>query len=119
MDRPPEEVLDQQLKQAFIGGRQEYKFVHVLLVYWQDGDNPGFEIEATQVGELFKEVFHFSVRKFAIPSVSSELALEVEIGSWLLQNGTQDSLLIIYYGGHGDEDYDRSREWDRQGVWAA
>ena len=119
MDSAFEERLHQELKDAFVNGRHDYNSVHVLLVYWEQSDNAGFQTEAQQIGEVFDAVFQFSIQEFKIPSKASELALEVEVGRWILQYGGFDTLLIVYYGGHGDEDFDISREWDRQGVWAA
>ena len=95
----------------------EYKSISVLVLYWQDGDNPGFEREARSVGELFETDFHYDVAYYAIPSEQSFLSLDNKINSFLELHGGPDNLMIIHYGGHGDPD-DRDAQ-ERLAIWAA
>lgn len=97
--------------------RNEYKSVSVLVLYWQDGDVPGFEEEGRSIGELFAVDFHYKVDYYAIPTENSHRRLDTRINGFLDEHGSPDHLLIIHYGGHGDPDDD-----DAQGklaTWAA
>lgn len=97
--------------------RNEYKSVSVLVLYWKDGDMPGFKDEARQVGELFAVDFHYGVEYYEIPSDNSHRRLDTKINSFLDDHGDPDHLMIIHYGGHGDPDDDNSQE--KLAVWAA
>ncbi|KAK8061061.1 hypothetical protein PG997_015282 [Apiospora hydei] len=97
----------------------------VLVLYWETG-NVGFKTECQAVREMFEETFHYPTEEFAIPSKNVEAAtpnqtLEYELMSRvtkLLSEATHRSTLIIYYGGHGDEDHDKHRGQECQSVWA-
>ena len=74
---------------------------------------------------MFQDVFNYDVEIFAIPSVSSQLRLDNFISQVLLKIEDEArktsllSLLIIYYGGHGDRNDDRHKGEERRSVWAA
>lgn len=117
-----EECLKEELNEHLKGEFQpfdEYQSVWALLLWWEDGDLPGFKTEAEDVKELFTKSFNFSVETYSIPSKQAQLSLEAKIIHFILEHGSGGSLLIIHYGGHGDEDNDRMRERERQSVWAA
>lgn len=95
----------------------EYKSISVLVLYWQDGDLPGFKDEARRVGELFAIDFHYEVEYYAIPSDNSHRRLDTKINAFLDDHGDPDHLMIIHYGGHGDPDDVSSQE--KLAVWAA
>ncbi|PMD35049.1 hypothetical protein L207DRAFT_517151 [Hyaloscypha variabilis F] len=97
-----------------------YAEVYVLLLYWQDTKAAGFKQEADALEHLFEKGFGYPpdhIKQFEIPLKQSQIALEAEILSFML-NKTQDSLLIIHYGGHGDADDDPERQRPRLAVWA-
>lgn len=92
----------------------EYATVAVLVMFWQDDDLGVFE-EIKQLSSLFSNVYNFTVRQFVIPSYRAEAALTRGVGDFVYEFGGDDSLIILYYGGHGDPD----RNGDKQSVWAA
>jgi hypothetical protein len=97
-----------------------YAEVYVLLLYWEDTKVAGFKQEADALELLFEKGFGYPpdhIKQFEIPLKQSQIALEAEILSFML-NKTQDSLLIIHYGGHGDADDDPERQRPRLAVWA-
>jgi ribulose bisphosphate carboxylase small subunit len=93
--------------------RTEYNSVTVLVIYWQECSTSGFKEEGAKIGCLFSADFSYNVEYFEIPSIDSQLALDVN--KLLIENRRDDTLLIIHYGGHGDDD----DEHKRQSVWAA
>ncbi|KAL8764555.1 MAG: hypothetical protein Q9209_007972 [Squamulea sp. 1 TL-2023] len=94
-----------------------YKSVSVLVIYWEDGDVPGFKKEALDIGHLFREGFHYAVDTFAIPTKDSHRKLDTRINALLDDHGHSDHLIIIHYGGHGDPDDAATQE--QLSVWAA
>lgn len=118
MDDALTEELKEQLKDGF-RSFDEYHSVCVLLLWWEDGDSPGFKLEAEALQELFLKSFYFFTETYSIPSEKAQLSLDQRINNLILQHSSDGSLLIIHYGGHGDEDDDRTSNRERQSVWAA
>lgn len=118
MEENLQETLNECLK-GELHAIDNYESVWVLVLWWEDGDYPGFKTEAKEMVELFTTSFNFSVEQFPIPSKRSQLALDGRVSQFLLDHAAEGSLLIIHYGGHGDEDNDRARQRERQSVWAA
>ena len=111
--------LNESLRRELTPAARYYHSVSVLAIYWEDGDDPGFKREAVQVGELFASVYRYTTFAFAIPSGNSYFALKERILYFIRTCGLSDSLLIIYYSGHGDEDDDPDKDRQRKSVWAA
>lgn len=84
--------------------------MYVLLLYWKDDNDDGFNAEADALDDLFVTHFNYpraNVERFEIPLEGNlQLTLERRIMG-------HESLLIIHYGGHGDADAE-----DKQFVWA-
>jgi hypothetical protein len=118
MDENFRDELNEHLKGDF-HPKDEYHSVNVLLIWWEDSDLPGFKSEAQDLEKVFSECFGFSVQHYSIPSKQSQLSLERKIINVILDHCSKGSLLIIHYGGHGDEDDDRTLKQERQSVWAA
>jgi len=95
----------------------EYDLVAVLVIYWKDCKDKGYEKEGHAVGELFRGDFGYSVGYYEIPSADSELELDARINSYLREHRKSETLLIIHYGGHGnpDDEYGQKQE----SVWCA
>lgn len=92
--------------------RKAYTKAFVLSLYWEDDDMGCIE-EAKNINTLFEEDFGYQVQLFGIPSDRSQFALADKATKFLKENDGPNPLLIVYYGGHGDEsDYRRS-------IWAA
>ena len=97
--------------------RNDYKSVSVLVLYWQEGDLPGFKKEAYEIGELFATHFHYDIEYYEIPSNNSHMELDKKVNSFLDDHGGPDHLMIFHYGGHGDPD--NETEQKKLAVWAA
>lgn len=91
-----------------------YKSVSVLVIYWEESDNPGFREEGHQIGELFEQEFHYNIYYFAIPTEDSHLGVDERINEFIRKCGDPNQLMIIHYGGHGDRDVLEGK----LGVWA-
>lgn len=79
---------------------KRYDRVCVLLIRWQD-DDLGTEAEVTELETVFKDLYHYETERYLIPSIDSTTHLEDYLVDWRRTNDTGDSLLILYYGGHG------------------
>jgi hypothetical protein len=114
------EHLNEQLKISIRS--RAYVHVKVLILYWQDRE-AGFRLEGQQLGRTFKQLFGYAVGYYAIPSTQSYLQLLNFITQSILsvtkcaKEKAGASLLIIYYGGHGDEN--RASGEGKRSVWAA
>ena len=105
--------LSQSLRSGF-SHSGEYDSVNVLLVYWEDDDLGCFE-EIKAVKSFFEDAWHYDVHILPIPAERSQAALQSDLSQFVLLYGsTVQSLLVIYYAGHGDPSLDRKRA-----VWAA
>lgn len=117
-----EEVLREHInEQLQRPSTAEYGYIKVLLLFWA-GSTPehvSFQEEGRRLGKFFSDKFNFPVAEFAIPSVLPQLQLteritsEIVVASKEVQARRDPSLLIIHYGGHGDED-----DEERRAVWA-
>ena len=126
MDNQVDEALkariNERLKNTSV---TDYAYVKVLLLYWEASgpgaaeENIAFQNEGRELGEFLSTHFQYAVEEYAIPFEFSQLSLqrrvaeEVIMASRSAQAG-QKALLIIHYGGHGDEDEDP----ERRSVWA-
>ena len=109
-------ILNESLKGAF--GRREYDCVKVLAIHWKCSDLD-FESEAFKITEFFEEKLAYQTDIFQIPSSNGSGELKDKLEDFLLPQGSPQSLYIIHYGGHGDEDYRDHGDRRRRGVWAA
>lgn len=105
--------LSQSLRSGFLHS-SEYDCVNVLLVYWEDDDLGCLE-EINAVKSFFEDALHYDVLILPIPSERSQAALQSDLSQFVLLYGsTVQSLLVIYYAGHGDPSPDQKRA-----IWAA
>lgn len=81
--------------------RRRYVGAHVLLLNWVE-DDLGTESELDKVEAVFKERFDYTTERFRIPSENAQQKLFQKIAALTRQEDGQDRLLVIYYGGHGD-----------------
>lgn len=116
-NKDKQQTLDREVK-SFLGKNRDtdYEDVMVLILYWKDGDHPGFKAEAGQLQQLFKKTFGYSVYCFEIPSEDPFFALDGFLCDSLRRPKSGRSLTIVHYGGHGDADPVDDR---RRCVWAA
>ncbi|EPE31318.1 Protein kinase-like (PK-like) [Glarea lozoyensis ATCC 20868] len=97
------------LSRFFKTNRAEYDTGTVLVVYWEECEEE-FKEEGQQVGAFFSNKFNYNVEYFEIPREDPELALDSRLNELLLKNKKNDCLLIIHYGGHGDDDDAQKRQ---------
>ena len=101
-----------------------YTAVKVLILYWEHG-NEGFRKEGQSLGTLFSKRFQYNVEEFSIPSEESYLNLHNFVITSLLNVAkvAKESrglpLLILHYGGHGDQNDDKLKGEEKRSVWAA
>lgn len=90
-----------------------YKEVHVLLLRWED-DNLGVDSEIKRLGNVFSDLYRFDVCLWNIPK-ESPARLTIARVSELVEACGNDSLIIMYYAGHGG----LSKEANVPAIWAA
>lgn len=91
--------------------KSRYKEIHALLLSWED-DNLGVVNEIDELYDVFRQIYHFEVERWSIPSKRSHNTLAAKLLGFLADYESKDNLLIVYYGGHG------SMNDDRQCVWS-
>lgn len=87
----------------------EYTTVAVLIIFWQDNDLGVFK-EIKQLSSLFSNIYNFTIRQFVILSYRAEAALTRGVGDFVYKFGGDDSLIILYYGGHDDPDHNDDKQ---------
>lgn len=93
-----------------------YEKVHVLLLSWQGAD-PRFHKQLDELQNVFRDYYHYDVgasdvEDFLIPSDNSKNELDTKL-SLFLRKDSSNSLLILYYGGHGNMSVDRRAIWKK------
>lgn len=122
---PHNELLQQVLNERLKHPRYDtYDVVSVLGIYWEEGGKE-YREESKKLLDFLKDKFGYKDCKgFAIPSENSHLELDIFVNQSIVQINRQlkqhqSGLLIIHYGGHGDEDADKAKRQQRRSVWAA
>ncbi|KAK5696327.1 hypothetical protein LTR17_024299 [Elasticomyces elasticus] len=102
-------------KVAFPRPQHHYSSVHVLLISWEH-DDLNTEHDIGKLKTLFTDTYRYTVDPYQIPSSNDPYtALEFRlVQAKLKANETPDSLLIIYYGGHGE-----INKRDQHIIWKA
>lgn len=89
---------------------QRYKSVQALLLHWKTDDL--FVLpELEDLEACFREDYGFNTDTFAIPSDNPHLDLMMRIGSLIKDHEAEDTLFVIYYGGHAKIDESRQSTW--------
>ncbi|CAJ2506183.1 Uu.00g003130.m01.CDS01 [Anthostomella pinea] len=92
------------------GGSQRYKKVFAILLHWKCDDL--FVLPELQDLECcFREDFDFETETFPIPSDNAHLELMLRIGAMIKEHESNDTLFIVYYGGHARIDESRQSTW--------
>jgi hypothetical protein len=107
---PHEAVLSRDLIQYRPRRKQRYAFVNVLLVTWEE-DDIGLTDEVERLADIFKTEFNYQVWPYKIPSYRSQEEFGGQIGKIVQLFSHDDSLIIMYYGGHGGKGKDKECIW--------
>jgi hypothetical protein len=91
------------------GSFAPYKAAHVLLLYWNDG-NDAFYKQLHNLGLRFESLYGYEVEEWPIDSEEPYRKLNRKLFQFL-EHDNQDTLLILYYGGHGTINQDRHHIW--------
>jgi len=91
-------------------GRSRYKEAHVLLLSWED-DDLGVIDEVNDLQDVFRQSYNYETEVWKIPGTRSHNSLATRILQFLADYEARDSLLIVYYGGHGLMNDDRQCIW--------
>jgi hypothetical protein len=87
-----------------------YIHVRVLLLSWENA-SPAFEEQLLQLKEVFEQGFQFRAYKELIHYENSHNRLAKTLCDFLDENDDDETLLILYYGGHGTTDTDANAIW--------
>lgn len=89
---------------------QRYKSVQALLLHWKTDDL--FVLpELEDLETCFREDYGFNTDVFAIPSDNPHLDLMMRVGSLIKEHESEDTLFVVYYGGHAKIDESRQSTW--------
>ncbi|KAI5459953.1 hypothetical protein BGZ63DRAFT_389102 [Mariannaea sp. PMI_226] len=89
---------------------QRYSKVQALLLHWNSDDL--FVIpELEDLEKCLNEDYAFNTEIFGIPSENSHLELMLKVAQLIKDHESQDTLFIVYYGGHARIDESRQSTW--------
>ncbi|KAL8789317.1 MAG: hypothetical protein Q9213_001240 [Squamulea squamosa] len=111
------EIFSQDLQKAIANSfprpKTLYTSVHVLLLRWAE-DDLNVQQELSTLKGVFENQYNFATEQWDIPSQNPTRALQAKLYDFQICHQSEDELLIVYYGGHGDADRRRGRS-----IWAA
>ena len=67
--------------------------------------------ELEDLGKCLHEDYAFETDIFAMPADNAHLELMMKVGQLIKEHESQDTLFIIYYGGHARIDEARQSRW--------
>ncbi|WDK15384.1 tyrosine-protein phosphatase non-receptor type 6 [Colletotrichum graminicola] len=107
------QTLEHSANRAFPNrGRssQRYTKVQALLLHW--GCDDLFVLpELEDLERCLREDYAYETEIFPIPSENSHLELMMQVGKLIKDHEAQDTLFLIYYGGHARIDESRQSTW--------
>lgn len=95
--------------------KSRYTIVTVLVLSWQDEDpNLPVSLEISRLVDVFRNVYHFEVDEWKIPSQNSHFFVNQKIMGFVAPApNDKEHLKIVYYAGHGRLNKTRQLEWTR------
>ncbi|KAJ4263156.1 hypothetical protein NW762_006778 [Fusarium torreyae] len=87
-----------------------YKEVEVLLIRWEE-DELEVEWELNELHKVLRDLYGFTTEQFLIPSQNSHRKLNHKALSFVEEHENEDTLLVVYYGGHGVINKARQSTW--------
>lgn len=113
-----EATVVQRLNESFedfVTQRQGYQAAYSLLIRWEEADDPGIADEGQRLQKFLEDRLGVIVWSYQIPSERPHAALQLKISQLISTcESSKNSLLILYYAGHGD---DKGKE--NKLIWAA
>ncbi|KAK0673914.1 pah7 homeobox protein encoded by the pah7 protein [Cercophora samala] len=106
------QALEDSASRAFPnrGPTQRYTKVHALMLHWKSDDL--FVLpELEDLEKCFRDHYCFETDIFSIPSENSHLELMLKIGDMVKQYESEQTLFVVYYGGHARIDESRQSTW--------
>ncbi|KAK4650545.1 hypothetical protein QC762_708400 [Podospora pseudocomata] len=106
------QALEDSASRAFPnrGPTQRYTKVHALMLHWKSDDL--FVLpELEDLEKCFRDHYCFETDIFSIPSENSHLELMLRIGDMVKQYESEQTLFVVYYGGHARIDESRQSTW--------
>ncbi|KAL9617046.1 MAG: hypothetical protein Q9160_008119 [Pyrenula sp. 1 TL-2023] len=102
-----EELVIQELNTSFRNAvsrrREGYRGSHVLIISWAEADDPKIPDEVQNVHNLFEQKLGYNVIRYQIPSERPAPNLQLVLANLVTEcPNAKESLIIIYYAGHGD-----------------
>ncbi|KAK4231488.1 hypothetical protein QBC38DRAFT_465860 [Podospora fimiseda] len=92
------------------GPTQRYTKVHALMLHWKSDDL--FVLpELEDLEKCLREDYNYETDIFSIPSENSHLELMLKVGDLVKQYESEETLFIVYYGGHAKIDESRMSTW--------
>ncbi len=67
--------------------------------------------ELEDLEKCLREDYSFETTIFAIPADNAHLELMMEVGKLIKEHESEDTLFMIYYGGHARIDESRQSRW--------
>lgn len=91
--------------------QSRYTTVSVLMLRWEEDTT--VEADMATLDQVFRDRYNYRTERWNIPTVPNpSIKLGVQMAQFL-ENARQDSLLIIYYAGHGYVGSDNQLYWAR------
>lgn len=89
---------------------QRYSRVQALLLHWTSDDL--FVLpELEDLEKTLREDYSFETDIFGIPTENSHLELMLKVGDLVKKHEGEDTLFLVYYGGHARIDESRQSTW--------
>lgn len=96
-------------RSSFQSDEYPYLYAHALLVCWESADKR-FHTELKDLDRTFREDLNFVTHLFNIPNDESLPVLTRKLLDFLEYDGPE-TLLVLYYGGHGSSNSDNDLIW--------
>ncbi|KAK3384604.1 hypothetical protein B0T24DRAFT_544890 [Lasiosphaeria ovina] len=78
--------------------------VYVLLISWEN-DDLGVDRELRALKQVFQVLYNYAVEEWEIPSVDAYFSLLERVRNFVNQSNDEDTLFILYYGGHAYQEH--------------
>lgn len=92
------------------GRSQRYQKVQALLLHWRTDDL--FVLpELQDLERCFRDDYSFETDIFSIPEDNPHLELMMRVGQMIKEHESDDTLFVVYYGGHARIDESRQSTW--------